>query len=115
MRGRRQSRRQGYVYVVERGDGLVKIGFTEHPRHRLRALSDQHRYDVYVWALVKGTMAHEAMLHRRYAADRVEGEWFRPSDDLLERCDEGTLFDIRGGLCKFQRAPSSLDRWARAA
>jgi hypothetical protein len=74
---------RGYVYAVQRPDGLVKIGWTTDPDTRLEALGFTHRW-LYEVAVFPGTRADEAELHRRWADQREEGEWFRPSDGMLQ-------------------------------
>lgn len=63
------------VYFAER-DGLIKIGYSSRPRERAVKLGAT------LLATVPGGFADELNMHARFKADRVEGEWFRPSEAL---------------------------------
>lgn len=93
----------GFVYLVQRADDLIKIGWTSAPRERVQQLEREHG-DLHVVACVLGGRAEERLLHRRWQHLRVEGEWFAPCDDMWERAEAGVLFERRGGLCRFERA-----------
>ena len=66
-----------FVYVAER-DGRIKIGFSAAPVRRARQLHAE------LLCSFPGTLADERGLHHRFEADRIAGEWFRPSASL--RC-----------------------------
>lgn len=73
-----------HVYFAIRGD-MLKIGFTERPAFRLKALLlNGGVFDELL--LVPGPRLLEARLHRRFKADRIlaqPGEWFRLSDRIM--------------------------------
>ena len=64
------------VYFAER-DGLVKIGCSSNALRRVAGLKAS------LLAVQRGGFGLEADLHQRFAADRVVGEWFSPSDALM--------------------------------
>lgn len=68
----------GWVYFIQRGD-RVKIGWTGWPANRFKQL----RPDA-VLALVQGSRRDEALAHALFEHLRVDGEWFRVADDLLQ-------------------------------
>jgi hypothetical protein len=72
--------RAGYVYVISNrgsfGDHVVKIGMTRRlePMDRVRELGDASvpfRFDVHALFFAHDAVSIEAMLHRRFAAERV--------------------------------------------
>ena len=72
--------RAGYVYVISNkgafGDSIVKIGMTRRlePMDRVRELGDASvpfRFDVHALFFADDAVGVEAMLHRRFGADRV--------------------------------------------
>jgi hypothetical protein len=71
------------VYYLRRNDGLIKIGTTRSYKTRYRNLRSEHG-ELKLLLAHAGGPAEEAEIHRRHAADRTEGEWFRPSVTLLE-------------------------------
>jgi T5orf172 domain len=72
------------VYFVRReSDGLIKIGTSRTPAKRLAYLKREHGALKLV-AVAGGDHKRENEFHRRFAALRAEGEWFRPELALLE-------------------------------
>lgn len=70
-----------YVYMLY-SQGMLKIGFTADPANRFRKIRTLSPTPVTVVLLAAGTFATERRLHGEFAADRVCGEWFRPSQDI---------------------------------
>ena len=75
---------------------LIKIGYSKDYRRRKAQLerSTEHVLDIIGTQL--GDRWLEARIHRLFAADRVEGEWLRPSDGLLAyvRAETSPLRDM---------------------
>ncbi len=72
------------VYFVQaRHLGLIKIGFSGNPQKRLNSLKTGSPDELNILKVIKGSPRLEAELHRRFASDRVRGEWFKPSAALL--------------------------------
>ncbi len=63
--------------------GLIKIGFSSRPKHRVRQLLTGSAQVVLLCA-VPGSKDDERALHKRFASARVHGEWFNPVPELLE-------------------------------
>jgi hypothetical protein len=63
--------------------GLIKIGVATSAPHRLKKLQCGTGERLCLLATVPGDHELEAELHRRFAGDRVRGEWFLPSGALL--------------------------------
>jgi Meiotically Up-regulated Gene 113 (MUG113) protein len=88
------------VYLLQREDGLIKIGYTSDFWRRFDVLRLEHG-ELRALALVEGGPGVEFWLHRKWAHLRVRGEWFKPDPELLRKAKEGTLVERPGGLCKF--------------
>ncbi len=70
------------AYFIRAGsDGPIKIGQSIDPNERLRDLQVSHHLKLVLLAVVLGVTERE--LHVRFSRDRILGEWFFPSDDLL--------------------------------
>lgn len=74
------------IYFVQAEPGTpIKIGFTEweRPQRRVDALQSGNPYVLRLICVAPGDMYLEKALHREFAEDRLNGEWFRCSDRLL--------------------------------
>lgn len=78
---------QGWVYVAYSPALLsVKIGFTDrdNPLERVKEIEAQSKSECKLIHLIRGYFKDENRLHKRFAAQRLSGEWFRPEGELLE-------------------------------
>ncbi len=76
--------RKGFVYFAARAtDGAIKIGWTSDVMRRIAELRKEFRSAVELTACFPGDKPDELRLHARFAADRLDGEWHRPSSTLL--------------------------------
>lgn len=73
------------IYFIQDSATLyIKIGFTaSEPEARKAALQTGNPSPLVLLAVMDGDKETESRLHRRFAAQRVAGEWFRPAPDLL--------------------------------
>lgn len=78
----RRPRRKGFVYFVVLGD-RIKIGFSATPAARFRALDTGAPEEPSLLVAVPGTQRDEYQLHAIFDADRVKGEWFNGSQQLM--------------------------------
>lgn len=79
------------IYFIQ-ADGLghIKIGFTESTAEaRLADFLTGSPVSLRLLGSIPGTAEDEKDLHRRFAAHRVHGEWFRPVPELLELARRG--------------------------
>jgi DNA repair protein RadA/Sms len=73
------------IYFLRAGDE-VKIGFSETPETAIRRLTGfqtANARQLILLGVAPGDRAEEGRLHRRLAAYRVRGEWFRAAPELL--------------------------------
>ncbi|NNM75029.1 GIY-YIG nuclease family protein [Enterovirga aerilata] len=73
----------GRVYFIQDSHGRLKIGYSQDPAGRLRALQTAHGAELSLLGSVPGTISAERDLQKRFADLKLTGEWFRASDDLL--------------------------------
>lgn len=73
---------QSFVYFVA-GGNFVKIGFSRSFRQRLHKMATDLPFEIEVLHFETGTRQHEKMLHQRFSALHVRGEWFRRAPELL--------------------------------
>lgn len=73
----------GWVYfAVRHADRAIKIGYSKNPSERLKSFHSGSGPCTLV-AEMPGNLEHETELHRRFAASRIGGEWFRRTDELV--------------------------------
>jgi hypothetical protein len=65
-------------------EGPIKIGCSNQPLKRLRAVEIWSPMKLEIVASAPGGTAHEAALHAMFLADRLHGEWFAASPALNE-------------------------------
>ena len=82
--------KKGHVYYAEMGD-LIKIGFTINLKRRQSTYRTHAAKAVQIIASEPGTMYDEKRMHQRFAAHRVEREWFRRNPELLAHIANLTL------------------------
>lgn len=71
----------GWTYFFQ-DSGLIKIGFSERPRHRIGQHRRRHP-DLKILAIVPSSIAGEFETHQRFDHLREEGEMFRAEPELL--------------------------------
>ena len=115
------------VYFARAGqDGPVKIGRAADPEKRIRDLNVGAPVPLRLVRVIAGNSHEEAQLHRRYRAQRLHGEWFTWSDDMMateveppkaSAVDE--LLSLFGGLTGSRKAlgerdDRTLNGWRKA-
>lgn len=78
----------GLVYFIQQDvTWVVKIGWTANERslrERVAGLQTGSAYQLRVVHHFPGSVETEQGMHLRFAADRLMGEWFRPSVQMAE-------------------------------
>jgi hypothetical protein len=69
------------VYFIGSASGPIKIGIAARPTDRLKGLQTGHHERLELLATCQGGQELERAYHKRFAARRLNGEWF-------ERCPE---------------------------
>lgn len=75
--------RVSQVYIAEREDGAIKIGFSSDIERRLRELRKITRSAVQLLACFPGGKPDELRLHDRFRHLHLGEEWYRPGADLV--------------------------------
>lgn len=74
---------KGHLYFIGADVGPIKIGCSHNPKARLKDLQTASPYKLRLLAILEDGGHEEAAYHRWFAADRLHGEWFQPSEKLL--------------------------------
>lgn len=91
LAGSPTSAANGFVYFIQATDGgPIKIGYSataEGVQGRLKGMQTGNPQPLVVRRMVEAPPAYERQLHHRLAEWRVRGEWFWPSEYVLDVCD----------------------------
>jgi superfamily II RNA helicase len=63
---------------------MIKIGFSHHPKGRLKQLQIGHPEPLELMGTMPGSIQLEAQLHRQFRDLRGAGEWFQAGQELLD-------------------------------
>lgn len=75
------------IYFLRAGE-YVKIGYSADPAQRVADFQTANPIDLEIIAVHHGSRREEAMLHRKFAAHRVRGEWFAADPVILEHATD---------------------------
>lgn len=91
---------RGLYFLLNPALGIIKIGIARNVGKRRIALEQACGVPLVVLRVVPGGALFEKDLHNAFAPQRLRGEWFAPSEALLELAN-GTepihMFLMRGG------------------
>lgn len=82
---RRYYRGNGCIYFLQQGDdGPIKIGYTKDLLARIKDLQVGSPYELKLILSFRGFPEKERELHAKFREHRMSGEWFTPSDEIME-------------------------------
>lgn len=71
------------IYAIQAGEwGPIKFGTAEAPRKRLNELQTGSAEKLILQAFADIHQQNERMIHHFLREDRLEGEWFKPTDKV---------------------------------
>lgn len=80
--------RQSSIYFAQRDrDGAIKIGWSSDVIRRMHEAKRDEKCAIVLLAVVPGDKPVEIELHARFAAHRLDGEWFTPAAEILAFID----------------------------
>ena len=89
-----------FVYFIQQGNsGPIKIGFTRDNLYaRVKRLQTGNPLPLKLLAIIDGSdIKTEVSLHSRFSSCRLNGEWFAPTEELLNFINE-----IKNRPCKVE-------------
>jgi hypothetical protein len=74
------------IYFIQAGEnGPIKIGRSNNPEDRLSQLQTANYNDlVLLWKYDEEEDYAESDLHDYYKEEKIRGEWFRPTENILD-------------------------------
>ncbi len=78
------------IYFIQCGgnDGPIKIGYSNNVDGRVEVLQVGCPYELKLLWKIQGTGEKEAEIQERFKDDKIRGEWFKASKNLLAFIDE---------------------------
>lgn len=70
-------------FIYDKVNKAIKIGRAGDPKRRLTSLQIGSVSKLTMLGILPGDAREEGDLHRRFASDRIRGEWFRESPAIL--------------------------------
>lgn len=87
-----------FVYFIQQGrGGPIKIGVATDPRDRLASLQTATPFELRLLAAMPGSFPEEKVLHARFHAHHIRGEWFNPAPWLMEEIEHITKKEQAAG------------------
>ena len=103
----------GFVYLLRVDAQSVKIGFSEHPRRRMRELRSTYGDRLHLLACFAGEPEEERAAHKRFAHLRVENERFLYSpviETYFQQAREQMRTRLRSMHLCTPTCPQAVDR-----
>lgn len=73
------------IYFIQCGiNGPIKIGYSKNIKHRLSNLQHSNPIRLTLLTTINGDKIKELELHNKFKKFHIIGEWFQPSDEILE-------------------------------
>lgn len=73
---------------------ICKIGFSEKPEKRLRGIQTGCPYRIKLINKIIGLPADEKYLHRKFVSNKLHGEWFDLTDEILNHFSQDLLSQL---------------------
>lgn len=71
------------IYFIQAENGLIKIGFSKNVTSRLSNMQVRSPLKLTLLSTIKGTVVMEKELHYKFSKFREHGEWFKPTQDII--------------------------------
>lgn len=72
------------VYFIESKSGLIKIGRSNRPHARFKAIKSMSPEELTLLGTIPESVVTESQLHKKFAHLRQHGEWFSDSPELRD-------------------------------
>src|SRR3990167_418824 len=89
------------IYFIQVGDdGPVKIGYSTNPKERCRYLQSLHFEKLKIIREIDGDFRAERYFHKRFLSNKLRGEWFNFSHDMMTEAPYAIKFAPTPALLK---------------
>jgi hypothetical protein len=80
-------------FIATQTDRLVKIGYSRNPKTRIKTLQTSNPKKLLLIGVLEGCKKVEKFLHIKFYKYRIDGEWFKLTDEILEYIEANTILD----------------------
>jgi hypothetical protein len=79
---------KGYIYFVQ-GEcgGPIKVGYSKDPDSRFKTLQTGYPDILKMLLIIPGSEKTESYIHKMFDEYRINGEWFKPGEFVLEKIE----------------------------
>jgi len=85
----KKPRYKGYIYFIQgQLGGAIKIGYSVNPQRRLKELQTGYPDTLRILVMIPGNEYTEKIFYRQFEGSRLNGEWFRPDDCVMDKINE---------------------------
>lgn len=74
---------QEYIYAISNGTD-IKVGYSANVKRRLKQLNTGSAVNLYILCTFTGGRELESQIHNRFKGCRINREWFRAENELLD-------------------------------
>lgn len=82
------------IYFLQGDNDYIKIGYTIDVSRRVQFLQTGSPTRLKLLGVMEGRVDTEAALHRRFERSRIIGEWFKPSQAILDYIAQNTAMPV---------------------
>jgi hypothetical protein len=92
---KQQPKHKSVIYFVQgQTTKLIKIGISTNFKERIESIKTLSAEQVITLGLMWGNRTIEQLLHMRFKQSHEHGEWFRPTEDILQYIKENCMHDF---------------------
>lgn len=112
MSDKNSKPRAGFVYLMRNNkSGLIKIGFSSKPEKREKEIKTKQPDAILIFSGA-ATICGENALHRMFGVNRIHGEWFKLSEDQIQKAKEIVITGSFPAPILIEYSESELDESA---
>lgn len=84
----------GFIYFIQgESGGPIKIGYTTDLEQRLKTLQTGYPDRLDLLLAFPGKPKHEKAIHKQFEPYRLNGEWFRPTPEVMAKIKEFAILN----------------------
>lgn len=90
------------IYFIQSGNGPIKIGYTTVSQLRFSMLQVGNPEPLKIIKILRGGREEETAIHKKFKRDRLRGEWYIPSPELLKFINDVDDNNLKGKIDRYK-------------